>query len=121
MSYEWSDFNESLQKIIIMNIARLAPQMNSQDVGILTWSLGALDAPVDTFPNYVIESYYSIIITNLLIMKPLELSQIIFGLSGCGLSWDVLPIGLRWGINVALRRVAALMCPQDIANSAYGR
>jgi len=120
MSFEWPDFNTTLQESITMNIARLGPSMNNIDTTILIWSLGELDTCMDKFPAYVLDSLYTSILTCIDIMKPEELSRLIWGLSSCGMSWDKLPTAIKWNINVALRRVSTYMIPQDIANSAYG-
>ena len=38
-------------------------------------------------------------------MRPQELASLIWGFSGCGMSWNMLPPETSWSLNVALRRV----------------
>lgn len=119
MSFCWSDLSGAFKESIGLNILRLFPDFNSMDTGILIWSLGSLDVPLDTSPS-LLETVFKITQRNLDVMKPQELSKCIWGFSGAGVSWDSIPPAVQWNINVALRRVASEMSPQDVANCAYG-
>jgi hypothetical protein len=119
MNYCWSDFSGVFRESITLNIMRLFPDFNSMDTGILIWSLGSMDAPLDTSPS-LLETIFKIIQRNMDVMKPQELSKCIWGFSGAGVSWDSIPPAVQWNLNVALRRVASEMSPQDVANCAYG-
>ena len=119
MNYCWSDFSGVFRESITLNIMRLFPDFNSMDTGILIWSLGSMDVPLDTSPS-LLETIFKIMQRNMDVMKPQELSKCIWGFSGAGVSWNSIPPAVQWNLNVALRRVASEMSPQDVANCAYG-
>ena len=119
MDFCWSNFSGVFKESIMFNILRLFPDFNSMDTGVLIWSLGSMDVPLDTSPS-LLETIFKITQRNLDVMKPQELSKCIWGFSGTGVSWDSIPPAVQWNLNVALRRVAPDMSPQDVANCAYG-
>lgn len=120
MKFRWQDLPKQFTDSTILNIVRLEGQMNSFDVGTLMWSIGELDFSLDTAPRFFVESLMVTAEQPLLDMKPIELSKFIWGLSGSGLSWNMLSEGIRWNINIALRKLSETLSPQDVANCAYG-
>ena len=96
MSYEWCDLPMSLRTSIQMNVARLAPDMNSIDLAVLSWSFGVLQTPLDKFPIYVVKAYFDAALSNIGQMKSQELARLIWGFSGSGIVWDDLPTAIQW-------------------------
>ena len=96
MKFVWNDLPRSFKDAIILNTKRIEKEMNNVDVGILIWSLGALDTPLDTLPADFVEALLLAALRNLETMRAQELARTIWGLSGSGLSWDSIPAPVRW-------------------------
>jgi hypothetical protein len=99
MGFGWFYFSRSFRETIMQNIIRLKSDMNSVDTGILLWSLGTLDTPLDTLPEPFVNALLSATMTNLEGTRAQELSRAIWGLSLCGISWDSLPGPLKWYVD----------------------
>jgi hypothetical protein len=120
MKMEWHHMEPALQALIMDNISRVEKDMNSVDVCILLWSLGAMGCPLDATPAHFTTTLLRSLDRNLDTIEAEELSKAIWGLSSCCVSWEQLPDTVRWKLNVALRRVGDDMSPQGVANCAYG-
>lgn len=120
MKVDWNHLDSDLQTTLMTNIARLENDMNSVDICILLWSLGAMSCPLDTAPPFFTTALLNILDRNLDRIEAEELSKAIWGLSSCSVTWAQLTPSVRWKLNVALRRVGDEMCPQGVANCAYG-
>ena len=118
--FEWSELGDELREAIMANVARVAGQMNSVDVGVVVWSLGSKEAPLYSLPKFFKEAILAATEVNLERVKSQELASLIWGFSGCGMSWDMLPPTTAWSLNVALRRLGSDLSAQDVANCAYG-
>jgi hypothetical protein len=51
MGLKWADIPTVVQEAIMFHIVRLEAEMNNVDVGILLWSLGSMDTPLDNMPG----------------------------------------------------------------------
>ena len=96
MDYQWIDLPKGFRDSVMQNVERIHSDMNSVDVGILIWSLGVMDTPLDTLPAPFVDALLTATKVNLESMRAQELSRTIWGLSLGGLSWDLLPGPLRW-------------------------
>jgi hypothetical protein len=120
MGFDWPELPERLVESIVANVGRVEDLMNPVDVGVTVWSLGAMSAPLDLVsPQRFAAPLFRSTLRTITDMRAQEVSSLVWGLSGAGLSWDQLPPELRWSLNVALRRVGPDMRPQDVANCAY--
>lgn len=87
MKFQWQDLSPTFTNAVMMNVVRHVDEteitnvvtINAVDVGILTWSLGSLDAPLDTMPSYFIRALMLSILRVLPDMRPQELSRVIWG------------------------------------------
>lgn len=120
MRFVWVDLPQEVQDSCLANLVRIEAEMNALDTGILLFSLGCLQTPLDTLPGALRESLFNSTERNFYSMRAQELANSIWGLSQGGLSWDDLPFKVQWGINVTLRRLSESMGFQDVARCAYG-
>ena len=96
MNFLWDDFPKQFQESIILNVVRLQSNMNPIDTGTLLWSLGQLDVKLDVESKYFFNAILAITIMNLDKMKAQELTRTIWGYSGTGISWNMLPYDIQW-------------------------
>ena len=105
MKVRWNDLSEEMIEYMSSAIIRLSSRLNVVDVAVLTYSLGALETPLDTLQATALtEALYTAIVYNLPTMKATQISKIIWGLASMSVSWNMLPYSLCWQLNVALRR-----------------
>ena len=96
MKFQWYDLPQLFRSVIIINIIRLKSEMNTIDAGTLLWSLSELDCALDQEPSYLLDAIFTISLLNLDKMKSQEIARTIWGYSGTGVSWNMLPAAVCW-------------------------
>ncbi len=103
MSLKWNELPEDVLNEIILSVIRLFDALNPTDVAVIMWSLGCMDAPLDTLRTIqFVDCLCNAILKTLPNMKASEVAKVLWGLSLSGLSWDDLPPAIHWYDSILL-------------------
>lgn len=96
MKYKWDDLPRSMRESVMINLVRVEEELNSLDCSTILWSLSELDMSLDVAPAYFLDALLRSCERTLPSMKAADLARAMRGLSGTGITWNMMPFRMRW-------------------------